>query len=203
MKRILTTIGFLIVLAVLLSACKARKKEATDKNDFISILSFLQGQVRHVDTSFYPITQYIVHDSAHVDTFYRKREDFRALAADFLELPDLATPEYKGRYTQTRIFDENLQRVIITYLPVNPDKELIQREELLVEPTADGTPSVIKNVIVNTSAISKDSSVEKRMLWQPDLRFQVTTIKQVADQPESVSTLKVTWNDAKEEDIYQ
>ncbi len=202
MKRILTAVYLVLSLAILNSSCKDGKKKEGDKNDFIPVLSFLQGQVRHVDTSFYPITQYVIHDSIHVDTFYRKREDFRDLAADFLALPDIASSEFKDRYTQTRIFDENLQRVIITYLPVHPDNELIQREELLVEPTGDGTPSIIKNVIINTVIANKDSSVEKRMLWQPDLRFQVTTIKQVADHPETITTNKVTWNEPKE-DPYQ
>ena len=37
--------------------------------------------------------------------------------------------------------------------------------------------------------------MQKRLLWKIDESFQVTTIRQLAGQPETTSTVKVVWNE--------
>jgi hypothetical protein len=83
--------------------------------------------------------------------------------------------------------------VILTYLPVKPENELIKRQEILISPNPAG--DMITNIIIDTQVDTRDSLVIKKMLWQPDRRFQVTTIKQLPGKPETITTVKVIWND--------
>ncbi|MEI9809723.1 MAG: hypothetical protein WDO16_18705 [Bacteroidota bacterium] len=147
----------------------------------------------HIDTSLYSIRQIIYVDSTRTDTVYFRREQFRELAADFLAIPDLSEPKYEDRFTEDRQFDETLNRVIITYTPVKADKEEIQRQEVLIHP--EGSGDKVTSIIIDHYINNKDSSLQKRMLWQVDKSFQVVTTRQLLGQPETTSTLKVIWNE--------
>jgi len=92
-------------------------------------------------------------------------------------------------------FDETLQRVTLTYLPVNPEKEEIQREDVLIKPDPSG--DIVSNIIINSYRESRDSSVEKKLLWQTDRSFQVTIIKQLPGQKETTTTFEVTWGESE------
>ncbi len=182
------------VVMLALYACKPKASKESEKNgDFFPVLSFIRGQVNHVDTSFYQIMKFTRIDSVREDTEYIKREDFRMLAKDFLEIPDLSEPMYSKRFKEERILDEDLGRVLIIYIPIDPAKELIQRQEVLVTPS-EGIGKM-NSVIINYFSVTKDSSVDKRMLWRVDQSFQVTTNTQKPGIPESTNTIKVVWNE--------
>jgi hypothetical protein len=179
------------ILFLTLCACKQKKQE--DKSEsFFPVLSFLKSQVAHVDTSFYTIKKINYIDSAHTDTVYVKREEFRGLAKDFLDLPDLSDKKFKKIYTEEKLYDASLNRVILTYKPLDPDKQEIQKQEVLITPD-EAAGDQVRSFIIDRIMVSKDSSVQKRMLWQADQSFQVTTISQKPGQPERIYTLKVTW----------
>lgn len=179
------------VLAIGLLACGHKKKDTGET--FFPALSFIQSQVAHVDTSLYFIRKIVSVDSLRSDTLYIRREAFRDEAKDFLSLPDLSASRYKDRYTENSQFDQSINRVLLTYTPADPEKEQIQREDVLIrrDPSGDKVTTIIIHSIVNT----RDSLVEKRMLWQVDKSFQVTTMRQLPGQPEVVSTFKVIWNE--------
>lgn len=188
MKKLLLSIPTLLIVLI---ACKSKEKK-TDTSYF-PVLTVIKGQVNHVDTSLYQIMKFTPIDSVRTDTEYIRREDFRALAKDFLEIPDITEPVYQGRFEESRILDKDLNRVLITYIPNDPSKELIQRQEVLVIPSEGiGT---MDNVIVNYFSNTRDSSVEKKMLWKMNQYFQVTTIKQKPGMPETITTTKVVWNE--------
>ena len=87
-----------------------------------------------------------------------------------------------------------MNRVIITYTPKNPDKEEIQKQELLVTPNV-ATGDKVNNIIINRVISNRDSFIEKNMLWQMDKSFQVVTTIQKPGKPEKTTTAKVTWNE--------
>ena len=192
MKKMLP---FLPALLLLLLSCKS--KEKTKDESFFPVLSFIKGQVNHVDTSLYQIMKLNIIDSSRVDTEYVRREDFRELAKDFLEIPDLADPTYSKRFQEERILDNNLGRILMIYLPTDREKETVQRQEVLVTP--DEGIGKMNSVIINYYSNTKDSSVEKKMLWRVDQSFQVTTITQKPGMPESITTTKVVWNESAEQ----
>ncbi|HUM64286.1 MAG TPA: hypothetical protein PLV32_00480 [Chitinophagaceae bacterium] len=186
--RPLSIIACLLILVV---SCK--QKQTEQKEDFFPVLSFLKSQVADIDTSLYSIRKYVIIDSLDTDTIYVPREKFREIATDFLTIPDLSEPKYKDRYQEEKMFDETLNSVLLTYTPLDPDKEQVQRQEVLIKPDPSGDK--ITNIIINLSVDTKDSSVHKRMLWKVDQGFQVITTRQLAGQPETITTEKVIWGE--------
>lgn len=181
-------------ILILLVSCKGKKKEAETKK-YISIPSLVKEQVAHVDTSLYAIRKIVITDSLHSDTLFIRREDFREAAKEFLSIPDLSDKKVAKRYLEaTPIFDENLNRVIITYTPVDPVKEEINKMELLVTPgTLEGDK--VTSIIITSLVNNRKGFLKKEMLWQMDRSFQVVATSQLPGEPEKTITTKVTWNE--------
>lgn len=172
-------------------ACKQKEKGSQEK--FFPVLSFIQSQVADIDTSLYSIRKLVFRDSLRTDTIYIPREQFREAAKDFLSIPDLSSSKYQDRYTEEKQFDETMNRVVLIYTPLKPEKEEIQRQEVLIKPDPSGDK--ITNIIINQVINNKDSSVQKRLLWKVDESFQIVNIKQLKGQPETTSTVKIVWGE--------
>ena len=183
---------FLFVVTATTS-CKQKKKE--NVKHFISVLSLIKKQVAHVDTSLYAIMKVVYKDSLHSDTTYIPREQFEEVAKEFLDIPDLADEKVAAHYKEDPVtHDEMLNRVIITYLPVNPEKEEVKRQEILATPVA-GEDAKVNNIIIVREISNRDSFVQKKMLWQMDKSFQVVTTSQLPGKPEIIITTRVSWNE--------
>lgn len=180
---------------VLLFACKQKQKGPEKK--YISAVSIIKEEVAHVDTSLYSIMRVDFKDSLHSDTTYIRREEFRAEAKDFLDIPDLYDQKVARRYKESILRDATINKVVITYTPEDPAAEEMQKQELLITPGAIGDK--VSTVIIIRSIVNRDSSVQKNMLWQMGKYFQVTTIRQLPGQSQTINTTRVTWN----EDNYQ
>ena len=178
---------------VLLIAC-GNKNRTTETTDFISVKSLIEQQVAHVDTSLYSIIKVTFRDTGHYDTTYIPREKFRAEAADFLNIPDLADPTVAAGYQKDSAqYDEQLNRVIITYRPVNPDRHEVKKQEILITP-APATGDRVNNVLLLREVSNRDSFMKQDMLWIFDRSFQITTTTQKPGQPEMISVTRVIWN---------
>lgn len=183
----------LITVTLILSGCKSKGKEPEKK--YVSIVSLIKKQVEHVDTSLYPILKITTIDSLPPDTVYIPREEFASVAQDFLKIPDLSDPKVGKRYKEEQArYDELLNRVVITYTPLNPDKEEVKKQELLIIPN-EAAGDKVSNVIILREISNKDSLLQKKMLWQMDKSFQVVTTSQKPGKPEVTITTKVTWNE--------
>ena len=187
----------ILLLLIVVIACKQKEKEKTPTETFFPVLSFIKSQVAHVDTSFYQITKVTWSDSLHTDTTYIKREDFRGLAEDFLEIPDISVPKYKDLYTEEKFYDEGMNKVILTYRPKNSDTSIIQRQEVLINHNQFGDK--VNSFIIYLIITNKDSFVEKKLLWQVDRSFNVVTSVQQPGQTETSKRFKVIWNENDDE----
>ena len=124
---------FSILTFLLLHYISCKPKEKDSKEKFFPVLSFIQSQVAEIDTSLYSIRKFLTVDSLRYDTIYIHREQFRDAARDFLSIPDLSSSKYEDRYIEDKQFDETMNRVILTYTPIKPEKEEIQRQEVLIK----------------------------------------------------------------------
>lgn len=196
MKKLI--LAGLPLLALFLFSCKEKKK--AESKGFVSVVSLVEKQVAHVDTSLYSIVQVISTDSLHADTNYIPREKFREIAREFLELPDLSDPEIAARFNEGKMYDTTYRRVILTYTPIDPKKEEIKSIELLVSQQVkeDGN-NPVTNIIVDRIINNRDGFLEKKMLWRTDKSFLIVTSTQQPGKPEITTTNRVTWN----EDNYQ
>lgn len=187
----------LFVFIMAIPACRQKKKE--DDKKFISVLSLIKKQVAHVDTSLYSIVKVVYTDSLHIDTTYIPRENFETVAKEFLDIPDLSDRKVANRYKEEPArYDELLNRVIITYIPLKPEQEEIKNQQLLVTPN-QAAGDKVNNIIIVREMSNRDSFLHKEMLWQMDKSFQVVTTSQKPGKPEIITTTKVSWN----EDTYQ
>jgi len=183
----------ILILLIIIGGCSQKENEGDKK--FISILSLIEKQVAHIDTSLYSIMKIEIIDSLHNDTTYIPREEFRAAAKEFLVIPDLSLKNVAKRYKEEPAqYDELMNRVIITYTPIDPKKEEIKKQEILVTPNTSAGDNVT-NIIITKVISNKDSFLQKNMLWQMDKSFQVITTTQKPGKPEIVKTVKVSWNE--------
>jgi len=185
--------SLLIFILFSIISCKEKTKE--EPKSFISVLSLIEKQVAHIDTSLYSIVKIVYSDTLHKDSSYIPREEFRALAKDFLEIPDLSNQKIARHYKEATNFDEMLNRVIITYTPLKPAEQEIQKQEILVTPDI-ATGDRVNTIIIESVISNKDGYQGKKMLWQMDKSFLVTKTTQKPGQPEQITNMKVTWNEA-------
>lgn len=178
--------------ALLFVSCTSKPKE--EPKHFVSVLSLLEKQVAGIDTSLYSIRKVVILDSLHSDTSYIHREEFRAAAKDFLEIPDLSDPKVAKRYKEENRYDELMNRVIITYTPLEPEKEDIQKQEIMVTPNI-ATGDKVNTIIIERVISNRDGFLEKKMLWQTDRSFLITTTTQKPGEPEVMAITKVWWNE--------
>lgn len=182
------------LLTLFLFSCKEKKK--AESKGFISVVSLIEKQVAHIDTSLYSIVQVIAKDSLQTDTTYIPREKFRETAREFLELPDLTNPEVAARFTEDKMYDTLLRRVIISYTPIDPKKEEIKKIELLIsQEIMDDGSNKVTNIIVDRILKNRDGFLQKKMVWRTDRSFLIVTSTQQPGQPEITSTNRVTWNE--------
>jgi hypothetical protein len=167
--------------------CSCRQK----KNDVFPALDFIKGQIANVDTSVYSIKKLVRVTDSTYDTSYIKREDFRNLAKDFLETPDISK-EFGGKYTEERMMNNDLGLVVFIATPKDESLE-VRRQEVRIVP--DPSNDKVKSIYIERFKTSKDSSVIKRMTWYTDKKFQVVTIIQKQNKEEKTSVMEVIWND--------
>lgn len=170
---------------------KSAEKEEEENTEFFPVISFLKSQTANVDTSLYNIIKIVTAHNAS-DTVHLKREQFRDYAKEFLTLPDLSGKNLKKKYTETKMYDEELKAVILNYSPKKGEGE-IRRQEVLITPN-ELTGDEVKSIFIDRLLDSKDSTVQKRMTWNVNKDFQIITIITKPDGSERVESLKVIWN---------
>ena len=180
----------LLLIAISVLSCKSKKQNEENKS-FFPVLSFIKSQVAEVDTSVYPIFKIVTVDSLS-DTVYIRREEFRQYANDFLTMPDISAKKWNDDYQETKLYDEDLKRVILNYMPKDVNQE-IRRQEVMIEPGQQSEDKV-RTIIIERVVTNEDSTIQKNMLWQVDKHFQVVTVTTKKNQPEKIEKLKVIWN---------
>ncbi len=190
------TVWAVVILPFLLVVCKSPDKEKEPEKKYISLQSLIEKQVAHIDTSLYSIRKVVITDSLHSDTTYIRREEFRLAAKDFLDIPDLSDPKIANRYNEESRYDSLIKRVVITYTPIDPEKEEVKKLEMLVSPeiAKDGNNKVT-GIIVDRVRNNRNGYFAQNMLWRTDKSFLITTTTQKPGEEEVITITKVTWNE--------
>ncbi len=180
---------YLLLLSVLI-ACgdKAPAKK------FISARSLIEQQVKQIDTSLYSIKKFNQMDSLRPDTALIARENFRNEVKSFLEIPDLSDLSEAKRFQEETRFDEVLDRVIISYVPLEPEKEPFQRIEFFVKPDVAAGDQV-KTILATRAQGDRNGSVKEEFVWQMNRSCTLirTTVK--PGGAEETRTTKWSWNE--------
>lgn len=185
-----------LAAAAVLASCKNKKKDPAGEKKYISVRSVIEEQIKHVDTSLYSIIKVTGTDSLSMDTVFVKREDFRQLAEEFMNITDLSDPENAKRFKEESTFDTLIRRVIITYTPIKPEAEELQKLQFLISQEIDKKGNnKIKTIIIDKARKDRNESVVKQLLWRLDKSFLITTTTQKPGEPEKISLTRVIWNE--------
>jgi hypothetical protein len=180
----------LCLLLCVVFACKGKKK-TEPKESFFPVSNFLKGEVSQAAASGQPIRKIETIDSLS-DTTILNGESFKTLAAAFTSLPDINSDQWRDDYEEAKMYDEQLKNVILTYTARNKDAK-VRREDVMLQPDEKGDTHV-KTVIIDWIDNSKDSSVEKNMIWNAGEKFFIVTKVNKPQQPEKIKKVEVTWN---------
>lgn len=181
---------WLLLISLAILACRSRDKSGEEVVEFFPVHSYLQSQVKHIDTSLYSLRKIVKVDDRS-DTSFIPREQFRKEAADFLATPDIAGNKWKDDYTETRLYDDMLKRAIFSYTPKEQGAPIL-RQDVTIEPGAGGDDAV-KTIFINQLKEAGDSVVQKKMLWEVGRRFQVVTTVSRKGSADATCTQEVWW----------
>ena len=171
---------------------KKKEKENVDTSRYFPILSYLQSQVKELDTSMYRFIK-IETINGISDTMDISREDVRKYAKDFLEIPDIKDPEYGSDYEELTNFDSLLGRVFMSYTAYDKDVEVVKQDVTILPRFGDGEDEV-KTIYIEKTESDDGTTIEKKMLWEMKKYFNITTITQKENAPEKIRNLKIEWN---------
>jgi hypothetical protein len=182
---------FALLICTLILCCKNKNENAGEETSIFPALSFIKSQVAHIDTSVYRIIK-IVKTPGNVDTSFLRREDFRKAAQDFLSLPDISSEDLRDDYTETKLYDEGLEQVVLNYMPKEKDAE-IMRQEVMIQPHPDGDK--VESLFISQIIDDARGTIQKILFWEVDKRFRVTTTIEKSGTSPRTETVEVIWND--------
>ena len=174
--------------------------EVADDNNgqgaYFPVVSYLKGQASQIDTSLYTLI-HITKKGNQTDTAYIKREDFKNVSKPFLALPNIATGKLKNKYTESRLYDETLDRFIITYTPkdVQDNLEILRQDVVIIPNTGEGEN--IESVYIERQVQDADSTVQMKMSWETAKGFTIRSIIQKKNSAEVLQTTEVLWADPR------
>lgn len=183
MKNILLSFVFIGFLS-----CKEKKEISPEP--VISALSIIKGQLNHLDTSFYQILK-IETSEGRTDTTYVKREEVKEFASDFLALTDISENNYHENYIEDRLIDADQNSLSITST-AKTEMQDIQRQIIII-PLDELGSGKVESIFIDRSVQINDSSIQQKLFWQIDKYFQISTIIQKGNTPETIHVLKVKW----------
>lgn len=186
------------LMAAFMTGCNDDTKEENSETQTLSAKSFILSQIAHVDSSLYRIEKIETVNGGTPETTFVRREDFRELAKDFTEMPDITEKKFKKKYEEVNSYDQALERVVFSFTPKDKGLEIIRQEITVAAGSWQGDK--VKNIYVERSIGDKNTPVLKRMLWSVDQSFQVVTMTQKPNEPEHIVVTKVIWTTDKPTD---
>jgi hypothetical protein len=185
MKR---SLFYAVGLFLLIVACK--DKGDSNKEQAISAISIIKGQLNHLDTSLFQIAKYET-TGAGTDSAWLKREQVREYASPFLSLPDISDKKYKNQYTEERLMDAGEGQLSITYTAKEENAEI--QKQIFIIKLEDISSGNVHSIYIDRFMQHKDSLVQQKLYWELDNFFSIGTIIQRTNAPESTYQLKVEW----------
>ena len=183
---------FVLSVICLLASCDRKKKEKVDTSKYFPVLSYLQSQVKKIDTSLYSITK-IETTGKTSDTSFIKREEVRALAKDFLDIPDITNPKFGSDYKETNLYDSLLGVAVLSYTSTDEDLET-SKQDVTIIPSFGGN-DLVKTIYIEKNKSDDGTIIEKKLIWEVDKYFYIRTITKKNNDPEIIHDLKIIWKD--------
>ena len=182
--RILPVLAIIIIIG-----CKEKKDEKQEAP--ISAISIIKGQLNKLDSSMY-VFKKIDRAENRSDTTFLRRDQIRNMAEPFLSLPDIADQKLYKKYTEERMMQADQEILSITSTLKENEKGEIQKQMLSIG-FSDNARGHVNSIFIDTYRDSRDSTIEKKLVWEIDKYFTIYTTVHKENQPEKNYFTKVEW----------
>ena len=165
----------------------------TNSRDSIQIYpvsSFFKEQIREIDSLQLPTVKYTSAGERR-DTTAVTMEEVRMLAQEFI---DADISKLSNQYKESNFADQSIPSITFSYTATN-NKLPIQRVDVILDPNPV-LYDQIKTVYIEKQQVTNDTLINKKLYWKSDKNFQVITSKRVTGTPESMSQVKVAWDNS-------
>lgn len=185
---------FIALAIIVISSCKnksgssGKQNEDTAKKEYYPISSFIQSQVKNIDSLPLAVIKYTTVDTK-TDTAVIDKRDFAAIAGYFTS-PDITSTGIKAQIEETSFIDASIGTIALTYTANNDTIALRKADVLLNQDN-----SRVRTIYIEKKETIADGNTIKKMLWTADRNMQVTSIKQINGSPEKVTVEKYVWDD--------
>ena len=159
-------------------------------HEFFPVKSFLQGQVREIDSLKLPTRKYTSINKKS-DSVLISMDEFDSIAKEFL-YPDINDNAIKKFYKETGFADRSVPSVTFNYVTTNKDL-LLQRMDVIIDPDPVSNDRV-KSIYLEKSNYINDTFIIKKLYWKTNKFFQIISSKQAVGQPAIFSEVKVSWS---------
>lgn len=180
----------LICFFVLGAFIGCRNKKLDSTKAYFSVVDFLKAEVKKMDSLPLRFTKTATVDGSSA-TNEITREEFHKYAREFLDIPDIASPDNMDDYSEINDFDESLNNVLLMYISKKGTGS-VKRETIMMEPDELGNTHV-KTILIRTVDTEKEVTVTREMTWHIDKRLQIVTKNNEPNQPEKISTVAINW----------
>ncbi|MDP4148521.1 MAG: hypothetical protein Q8927_01620 [Bacteroidota bacterium] len=201
MKNVLC-IGALLLLA---ASCRNKNPSAADagapsvgtaspdvtdsvQKSYFPVADYLRNEIRTVDSTPIAILKYTTRNN-RTDSAFISAPVFDLLAQEFLA-PELDSPAFEKRFSETSFADRTTNSVTFTYSSLK-NEQPVQRVDILLDPEANNR---LKSIYMEKSFSAGDTLVTKKMLWKAGRNFLIITTQQLPGQAALVRQLKVVWD---------
>lgn len=196
MKQIIY-LPLVFFVLVLFYHCKPKVKPRENvqaeekKKDFLPVIEFLTGEIKHVDTVPYTLVKYTTIND-RTDSVIINRAEFRKITNEFLEI-NIRDDKYKDSYDETSFADNSTGTLSFTYVSKSPDIKL-SKVDAYVNPESQK----ITRLYLERNYNNGDTAITKKLLWQTTGNFIIITIKNINNK-ESVVQEKIVWDEKEEQ----
>jgi hypothetical protein len=189
--------NFLIIILIgstILHSCKNEKPSSTtpeqkEIRNYFPVAGFLKGQIHYADSLPSAMLKLATKNNKS-DSVYISRSEFDNLAHDFI-FPELEQNIFEKEFKESSFVDQTTQSAIFTYSSDN-NKLQLQRVDVLATP--DELYSKVKSIFMQAAINKNDTIIVKKLYWQANKYFQVSTITMLPNQSKIISQVKVVWD---------
>jgi hypothetical protein len=204
--RSLGSLGSIIILFVAIAAChqpsapppeaSAARTDSAQRNYF-PVADYLREEIRYVDSMPLAIQKTAILDH-HADSSFIRPAEFHRIAGEFL-LPDLEKENLSKKFSENSFMDRATGYLTFTYFALDRGLPL-QRVDVVAIPNPSGTGAAqVKSIFLQTSDLSGDTVVVRKMLWTAKKNLLIITSLQPREKPPVVRKLKVVWDSSTSE----
>jgi hypothetical protein len=174
----------LIVLCVLSSACHNPQGGAsvpvTDTVSFPNIQSYLDNQFKKIDSLGGTLSEYKLHDTVAIGI-----PEARQMIAVFLTNGE---EQSSGQYTRSVFPDSVHHRTIISF-EAEGDSVPLNRVDVFL----DSGTNVIRQLYLQHTQQSGDSSIRQQLIWKTDQEFTLITTVDKSQYTADFHKQRVVW----------